>query len=110
MPIGSVEVADRWIPACAGMTTGRLSRLAALLLILAVAALPARADDLADAVTELAGASFAAKEKAIVALGKLGDPRAVPVLRALSDDRLRRSPDGRVVLLPPGSAAKPQDA
>src|SRR5229473_5910252 len=102
MQIGSVERAGKWIPAFAGMTQGGASRLfrrAALLLILALAALPARAEDLATVVSELAGASFAAKEKAIVALGKLGDPLAVPILQALSDDRLRRAPDGGVVLV-----------
>src|SRR6266851_2716115 len=102
MLIGSVERAGKWIPAFAGMTQGGASRLfrrAALLLILALAALPARAEDLATVVSELGGASFAAKEKAIVALGKLGDPLAVPILQALSDDRLRRAPDGRVVLV-----------
>ena len=35
-------------------------------------------DQFADAVAELGGDSFAAKGKAVVALGKLGDPRAVP--------------------------------
>src|SRR5712692_2294637 len=77
----------------------RLLRLTALVLILALASLPARAEDLAAVVAGLAGDSFAAKEKAIVALGKLGDPRAVPILQALSDDRLRRAPDGRVVVV-----------
>src|SRR5712692_4304843 len=77
----------------------RQLRLAALTLFLALAALPARAEDLAGVVGGLGGDSFAAKEKAIVALGKLGDPHAVPILQALSDDRLRRAPDGRVVLV-----------
>jgi urea transport system permease protein len=77
----------------------RFFRFAALALIFALASLPARADDLAVAVSELSGDGFAAKEKAIVALGKLGDPRAVPILQAMSDDRLRLAPDGRIVLL-----------
>src|SRR5260370_26904636 len=85
-----------------------LLRLAALALILLLAALPARAEDLAAIVAGLGGASFAEKEKAIVALGKLGDPRAVPILQALSEDRLRRAPDGRVVLVAPaGGTTKP---
>ena len=88
-----------WIPAFAGMTWGYVFRRAAFLLVLLLAALPARAEDLATVVSDLAGASFAAKEKAIVALGKLGDPLAVPILQALSDDRLRRAPDGSVVLV-----------
>jgi len=74
-------------------------------LILVVAALPARAEDLAAVVSELGGASFATKEKAIVALGKLGDPLAVPILQALSEDRLRRAPDGRIVLVARGGGA-----
>src|SRR5260370_20900475 len=110
MPIGSVERAGKWIPASAGMTRWVLRR-AAFLLVLLLAALPARAEDLATVVAELAGASFAAKEKAIVALGKLGDPLAVPILQALSEDRLRRAPDGRVVLVArAGGATKLLDA
>jgi urea transport system permease protein len=81
----------------------RLFRLAALVLLLALASLPAhaagQAEDLAAVVGGLAGDSFAAKEKAIVALGKLGDPRALPILQALGDDRLRRAPDGRIVIV-----------
>src|SRR5947209_2689043 len=77
----------------------RLLRLTACALILILAASPARAEDLATVVSELGDASFAAKEKAIVALGKLGDPLAVPILQALSDDRLRRAQDGRIVML-----------
>src|SRR5438093_1358531 len=98
MPICSEVRVHKWLPACAGMTRLVL-RLAALSLILVLAALPAMAEDLATLVPGLAGDSFAAKDKAIVALGKLGDPRAVPILQALGDDRLRRAPDGRVVLL-----------
>src|SRR6266581_4617390 len=88
-----------------------LLRLTACALIVVLAALPARAEDLATVVSELGGASFAAKEKAIVALGKLGDPLAVPILQALSDDRLRRAPDGSVVLVARvGGATKLLDA
>src|SRR5260370_3010442 len=80
----------------------RLFRLAALALVLLCATLPARAEDLAAIVAGLGGASFADKETAIVALGKLGDPRAVPILRALGDDRLRKAPDGRIVIVAAG--------
>ncbi len=78
-----------------------LFRFAALFLILslALAALPARADDFAAAVLGLAEEGFPAKQKAIVALAKSGDPRAVPILQALRDDRLRRMPDGSVVIV-----------
>src|SRR5205807_8742913 len=79
-----------------------LFRLAALALILLFTALPARAEDLAAIVAGLGGAGFADKEKAIVALGKLGDPRAVPILQALGDDRLRKAPDGRIVIVAAG--------
>jgi urea transport system permease protein len=77
----------------------RVFRLVALALFLALAPLPARAEDLAGVVSGLGGDSFAAKEQAIVALAKLGDPRAVPILQAMSDDRLRHAADGRIVLL-----------
>jgi urea transport system permease protein len=110
MLIGSVKRAEKWVPACAGMTRG-VCRLTALLVMLTLAALPARAEDLAEAISGLGGDSFADKEKAIVALGKLGDPRAVPILQALSDDRLRRASDGRVVVVAPeGGTPKLLDA
>jgi urea transport system permease protein len=75
-----------------------LGRLAAILVVVLAAALPARADDFGALVGDLAGGSFAGKEKAITALGALGDPRAVPVLQALSDGRLLKNSDGRVVI------------
>ncbi len=79
--------------------------------LLAVSGLPAAADDFADLVGKLAGGSFAAKEKAIVALGRLGDPRAVPVLKALGDDRLRSDADGRVIIVATvGGATRYSDA
>ena len=92
--------------------SARLFRLAALtLLLLLPVALPAQADDLAGAVAGLGGASFAEKEKAIIALGTLGDPRAVPILHALGDDRLRKAPDGRVLILDTvGGTTKLSDA
>src|SRR5207253_6285450 len=80
----------------------RLLRLATLAIILGLAALPARAEDLASVVKGLGGEGFAAKEQAIVALGKLGDPPAVPILQALGDDRLRKTPDGRIVIVAAG--------
>src|SRR5215467_1854157 len=82
-----------------------------LALVMVLVSLPALAEDLAGVVPGLAGDSFAAKAEAITALGKLGDPGAVPILQALGEDRLRRAPDGRVVLMPKSSsAAKPLDA
>jgi urea transport system permease protein len=99
MTVGRPKRAETWIPACAGITIASIFRLLAVALFLGIAAVSARADALGDAVAGLGGASFAAKEKAITALGRLGDPRAVPVLKGLADDRLRRAPDGRLVLV-----------
>jgi urea transport system permease protein len=79
--------------------TGRWFRLAGLVLLLLATASQARADEFAAIVAGLAGDSFTQKEAAIVALGKLGDPRAVPVLQALGDDRLRAARDGRVLIV-----------
>jgi urea transport system permease protein len=100
MPIGNGKRREMGILGYARITRW----LAAFLLILTVA-LSARAGDFAETVAGLGGDGFAAKEQAIVALGKLGDPRAVPILQALSNDRLRRAADGRVVLVPPGGGA-----
>jgi urea transport system permease protein len=73
--------------------------------------LPARADVLQDVIAGLTGDGFAAKEKAVVALGKSGDPRAAAILKALGEDRLRKASDGRVVIVEgSGSAAKVTDA
>ena len=77
----------------------RLARLAVLVLLLALSALPARADDYASLIASLGSDSFADKEKAIAGLGSLGDPRAVPVLQALGDDRLRTGPNGQVLIV-----------
>ncbi len=106
--------AEKWVPAFAGMTIKsvcRLFRLALLALVLWAAALPAWAEDMAATVAGLGGASFADKEKAVIALGKSGDPRAVSILQALVGDRLRKAPDGRVVIVDTaGSGAKVTDA
>jgi urea transport system permease protein len=81
------------------------------MILLLFAALPARAEDLAAIVAGLGGAGFADKEKAIIALGRLGDPRAVPILQALGDDRLRKAPDGHIVIVTSlGGATRLADA
>jgi urea transport system permease protein len=78
--------------------------------LLMLAALPARADDFATLVAGLGSDSFADKEKAIVGLGNLGDPRAVPILQALSDDRLRTGANGQVLIVGADDPAKITDA
>src|SRR6202171_1150950 len=77
----------------------RLIRLAVLVLVLLLAGLPAWAEDLGTTVAGLGGTSFADKEKAVIALGKSGDPRVVSILQALTGDRLRKAPEGRVVIV-----------
>jgi urea transport system permease protein len=104
--------AEQWVPAFAGMTL-RCVKASAVILLLAVLLLSstARAEDLAGLISGLAGDSFAEKEKAIVALGKSGDPKAVAILQAVGDDRLRKGPDGKVILLDnTGGTIKPVDA
>ncbi len=78
--------------------TALLLRLAGVVLLLAAALSTAKADDFAALVGGLASESFADKQKAVIALGALGDPRAVPILQALTDGRLLRGADGRVVI------------
>jgi urea transport system permease protein len=94
-----------------GSLTTRLLRLAAFLLFLVYAALPASAEDFAGLVGGLAGDGFADKEKAIRRLGEFGDPRAVSVLQALTDGRLLRGADRRVVISETvGGTTKVRDA
>jgi len=83
--------------------------LAALVLLLAVV-VPARADDFANLVTSLASDTFAEKEQAIVALGNFGDARAVTILLALSDDRLRTGPNNEVLIVGSDDPSKLTDA
>jgi urea transport system permease protein len=105
---------EKWVPAFAGTTIKSVHRLFfvfSVVLVLLAAALPARAEDLAAIIAGLGGAGFVDKEKAIVALGKLGDPRAVPILQALGDDRLRKAPDGHIVIVTSlGGATRLADA
>ena len=46
----------------------------------------------------VASDSFADKERAVSALGKLGDSRGVAVLTALQDGHLLRGPESRVLI------------
>jgi len=88
----------------------RVFRLAALALLLIAAAAPARADDFATLVAALGSDTFAEKEKAIVGLGELDDARAVPILQALGDDRLRTGPNGEVLIVAADNPASLVDA
>jgi urea transport system permease protein len=89
----------------------RLLRLCGFILLLVAAAEPASADDFAALVGGLAGDSFAEKEKAVVGLGALGDPRAVPILQALADERLLKGSDARIATsVTDGGATRVRDA
>ena len=76
----------------------RVLLLSGLVLLAIVGASSAWADEFATLLSDLAGASFADKEKAVIALGRLGDERAVAVLTALKDGRLIKAPDGRILV------------
>jgi urea transport system permease protein len=67
-------------------------------LLLLLLALPAAAQDaFQSALAGLAG-GFGQQAEAVERLGALGDPRALPVLRALSEGRLLKTPDGTLLL------------
>jgi urea transport system permease protein len=114
MPVVEFRGAEEWVPAFAGTTVKsivHLFRLGLVALFLFAAPLSAWADGLTEAIAGLGGDSFAAKEKAVIALAKSGEPRAVTVLQALAGDRLRKAPDGRVVIIDTGRGnAKLTDA
>ncbi|HEU0219135.1 MAG TPA: urea ABC transporter permease subunit UrtB [Stellaceae bacterium] len=84
--------------------------LLAILVALAGPPAPAQADDYGALIAALGSDTFAEKEKAITGLGTLGDTRAVPVLQAMSEDRLRTGPNGQVVIVAPDDANKLTDA
>ncbi|HWD59167.1 MAG TPA: urea ABC transporter permease subunit UrtB [Stellaceae bacterium] len=92
------------------MVVPRFVRLIVLAVLLVLTAIPARADDFGTLIGALGSDSFAEKEKAIAGLGSLGDARAVPVLQAMSGDRLRSGPNGQVVIVAPDDPAKLMDA
>src|SRR5262249_38959925 len=68
--------------------SARLVGFAGLILLLLAASAPAIAEDFAALVGGLAGDGFSEKERAVAALGALGDPRAIVILQALADGRL----------------------
>ncbi|MBO0736367.1 MAG: urea ABC transporter permease subunit UrtB [Alphaproteobacteria bacterium] len=78
-----------------------------MVLMLLAAALPARGQEFATFLAALRADSFADKEQAVAALGKLGDGRAVAVLTALKDGRLLKAPDGRVIISQPPNLIDP---
>jgi urea transport system permease protein len=79
-----------------------MTRILALLLLL-LATLPAHAQDaFLDTLPGLGG-TFSTQAEAVDRLGAAGDARALPVLRALSDGRLAKLPDG-TLLIRDGSA------
>jgi urea transport system permease protein len=80
-----------------------LRSAAALLLALLAALAPARAQEFEALLPGLAG-GFAQQAEAVERLGALGDPRAIPLLRALQEARLLRTPEGGVRVAPEGPA------
>src|SRR5262245_23552061 len=69
--------------------------IAAALSCLAVVS-TARADQVEDWVRKLASTNEDDVQEALRRLAALDDPRAIPALEAMTDDRLRAGPDGRV--------------
>jgi urea transport system permease protein len=79
-----------------------LRTLSLVLVLLGTLAFPpARADEFTDAVAALAEGSFRDKANAVEKLGNLGDPRALPALRAMTDGQLHAGPDKRAVIVTP---------
>ena len=73
-------------------------RLLCLVAVILLLAAPLRAQEgLESAAAGLAG-GFAAQAEAVDRLGALGDPRALPVLRALSEGRLQKTPEAVLVI------------
>ncbi|OYW10457.1 MAG: urea ABC transporter permease subunit UrtB [Rhodospirillales bacterium 12-71-4] len=71
--------------------------LLAFLLLVALA-LPARAQDALTAALEGLGTGFNQTAEVVDRLGASGDPRALPLLRALSEGRLLRRADGTLLI------------
>jgi urea transport system permease protein len=88
-----------------------MNRILLVVMFLLAAVLPAAAQDsYLDALPGLAG-GFGSQAEAVERLGASGDPRALPLLRALSEGQLRKR--GTTILLPNGSDAatgQPADA
>ncbi|WP_137126884.1 urea ABC transporter permease subunit UrtB [Roseomonas sp. HF4] len=74
-----------------------MPRLLVLLLLL-LAPLQARGQEAFEALLPGLAGGFAQQAQTVERLGTLGDPRAAAVLRALSDGRLLKRPDGTLLL------------
>ncbi|MBR0665366.1 urea ABC transporter permease subunit UrtB [Roseomonas hellenica] len=75
-----------------------MTRALFLIVLLLAASLPAHAQDaFLDALAGLAG-GFTQQAEAAERLGAGGDPRALPVLRALADGRLLKRPDNTLLI------------
>jgi urea transport system permease protein len=72
-----------------------LLRLLAVLLLLAA---PLRAQESFEGIAARLSGGFGAQAEAVDRLGALGDPRALPILRALSEGRLQKTPDGALAI------------
>ena len=75
-----------------------MKRALLLSLLLLAVALPLRAQDAFVAALPGLASGFTGQAEAVERLGALGDPRALPVLRALSDGRLLRAADGSLLI------------
>ncbi len=82
-----------------------LIRAVLLLLALASPGAAQQQQDAFDAALSGLAGSFNQQADAVERLGALGNPRAVPALRALADGKLLKRPDGSLV--PPGEAPPP---
>ncbi|MBC9207643.1 urea ABC transporter permease subunit UrtB [Roseomonas aerophila] len=75
-----------------------MTRFLRLLAVFLLFAAPLRAQEGFEAVVAGLAGGFAAQAEAVERLGALGDPRAVPILRALSEGRLQKSPEGALAI------------
>ena len=73
--------------------------LAALCMLLVVGALPASAGPVEDAITSFANDSYSDTDEAIAALVASGDPRALPIITALRDERLLADTENKKVYI-----------
>jgi len=94
LPLVSVQAQD----SSSGDDTGDQSQ--------AEAAAPAAPTDFASAIKALNADYYDVKVAAVQLLAKIGDPRALPVLQAMQDERLVAASDGRLVYAGPAGGYK----